>query len=149
VKPVVEPPTLSILYSASAIATGGLLDGSVRTLDGGLDLTLAKPKELGGDDSRAGNDPYQLLAAGYSAAFHAALQDVCLGKGTKFPSKASVQATVGFGLRPDGGFGLQIALDVSLPGVARPDAETLIARACHVCSVCQATRPEALRIQLV
>ena len=34
--PVVEPPTLSILYSSTAIATGGLLEGRVRTTDGSL-----------------------------------------------------------------------------------------------------------------
>jgi lipoyl-dependent peroxiredoxin len=49
------------------------LDERVRTIDGGLDLLLSKPKELGGGDG-PGNNPFQLLAAAYSAIFHAALQ---------------------------------------------------------------------------
>jgi len=71
--PVVQPPTLATLYSSTAIATGGLLDGRVRTIDGQLDMELAKPRELGGSEERPGHDPCQLLAAAYSASFLASL----------------------------------------------------------------------------
>ena len=59
---ILESPTLGILYSSAAIATGGLLEGRVRTTDGRLDMVLAKPKELGGSGNGPGNDPEQLLA---------------------------------------------------------------------------------------
>jgi Ohr subfamily peroxiredoxin len=148
VPPKASPETLGILYSASAVTTGELLDGRVRTNDGGLDIRLAKPKELGGEEG-PGNNPFQLLAAAYSASFHAALQAVFPHDGLKFPPDATVQATVGFGLRPDGGFGLEVTLDIKLPGVEHRHAETLVEKARHICSLCDATRKEVLHIKLV
>lgn len=143
-----EPGTLAILYSVNAIATGGLLDEHVRTTDGTLDFVLAKPRELGGEVS-AGNNPAQLLAAAYAASFHAALQAICSRDGPGFPTDATVQATVGFGLRPDGGFGLELTLGARLPGLERPAAEALIEKARYICSVCDATRKEVLRVELI
>ena len=46
-------------YTTTAVATGGR-DGRSRTLDGGLDVKLAPPKELGGNAN--GNNPEQLFA---------------------------------------------------------------------------------------
>ncbi len=146
--PVLEPPTLGILYTSTAIATGGLLEGRVRTTDGKLDMALAKPKELGGSGSDPGNDPEQLLAAAYSAGFLAALVAARPRDDPKFPSDAAVRATVAFGLRPDGGFGLEVTVEVGLPGFAPADAERLIEKARHICSVCDATRKEVLRLKL-
>jgi lipoyl-dependent peroxiredoxin len=147
-RPVVEPPTLSVLYSSSAIATGGVLDGRVRTLDGRLDIALAKPKALGGSGAGPGNDPDQLLAAAYSAIFLTALHLARSQDDPKLPSDTAVQATVGFGLRPDGGFGLEITLEIRLPGMQRAAAEGLLEKARHICSVCDATRQEVLRLKL-
>ena len=146
--PPTAPATLGVLYSVRAIASGELLDERVRTIDGGLDLLLSKPKELGGGDG-PGNNPFQLLAAAYSAIFHAALQAAFPRDGPKFPPHATVEATVEFGLRPDGGFGLKVALDVSLPGIEHRDAETRIEKARHICSLCDATRREVLQVKLV
>lgn len=146
--PATRPQTLSILYSTTAIATGSLLDGRVRTVDGALDFVLVKPKELGGGND-PGNNPEQFLAAAYAAGFQAALQAICTRDGPKFPADAAVQATVGFGLRPDGGFGLQVTLGVKLPGFERAAAEALLEKARHICSVCDATRREVLRLTLI
>ena len=146
--PPTAPATLGVLYSVRAIASGELLDERVRTIDGGLDLLLSKPKELGGGDG-PGNNPFQLLAAAYSASFHAALQAVFPRETPKFPPDAAVQATVAFGLRPDGGFGLEVVLDIKLPGIERTHAEALLEKARHICSVCDATRKEVLQIKLL
>jgi lipoyl-dependent peroxiredoxin len=147
--PVIQPPTLAILYSSTAIATGCLLDGRVRTIDGQLDMALAKPRELGGSGDRPGHDPYQLLAAAYSASFLASLLAARSQDGPQIPPDAAVQTTVGFGLRPDGGFGLEITLEVTLPGLGRADAESLMEKARRMCSICEATREEVLRVKLV
>jgi Ohr subfamily peroxiredoxin len=143
-----KPATLSILYSTRANATGGLLDERVHTTDGTLDFVLARPKELGGGPG-PGTNPEQLLAAAYAASLHAALLAVCSRDGPKFPPDASVQGTVAFGLRPDGGFGLEFTLGVKLPGFERAAAEALLEKAAHICSVCDATRKEALRLLLI
>jgi lipoyl-dependent peroxiredoxin len=147
--PVLEQPTLGILYSSTAIASGGLLDGRVRTVDGSLDIELAKPKELGGSEDGSAHNAYQLLAAACSASFLAALLGARSNDGPKLPAETAVQATVQFGLRPDGGFGVEITLEVRLPDLAQADAERLMEAARHICSICDATRPEVLRLKLV
>ena len=148
-QPVVQPPTLGILYSCSAIASGGLLEGRVRTIDGRLDLALAKPQELGGSGHAPGHDPFQLLAAAYSASFLAALLAARSHDRPQLPPEVAVQSTVAFGLREDGGFGLEITLGVKLPGIDKADAASLMEKARHICSLCDATRNEVLRLELM
>ena len=108
--------SVNVLYKTSAKATGGR-DGHAATLDGALDVKLTTPKELGGGGG-AGNNPEQLFAAGYAACFIGAMKFVASQGGPKVPADASVTSTVGIGPRSDGGFGLDIELDVSLPGLA-------------------------------
>jgi Ohr subfamily peroxiredoxin len=140
---------LGILYSSTAIATGDALEGRVRTLDGTLDMVLAKPRELGGSGHAPGHDPFQLLAAAYSASFLAALQAVRSHDRPQLPPDTAVQATVQFGLREDGGFGLEITLGAKLPGIEPAETATLMEKARHICSLCDATRKEVLRFKVV
>jgi Ohr subfamily peroxiredoxin len=132
------PVPVNVLYRTSAKATGGR-DGHAATLDGALDVKLATPKELGGGGG-AGNNPEQLFAAGYAACFIGAMKFVASQGGPKVPADASVTSTVGIGPRSAGGFGLEIALDVSLPGVPRAEAEALVEKAHQVCPYSNATR---------
>ena len=60
--------------------------------------------------------------------------------GPKVPADASVTSTVGIGPRAAGGFGLDIDLEISLPGVPRAEAEALVAKAHQVCPYSNATR---------
>jgi Ohr subfamily peroxiredoxin len=60
--------------------------------------------------------------------------------GPKVPADATVTSTVGIGPRSEGGFGLDIALAVSLPGLAPAEAEALVAKAHEVCPYSNATR---------
>ncbi len=62
-----------VLYVAHASATGGR-DGHAGTDDNKLSVTMARPKELGGNG--AGVNPEQLFATGYSACFLSAMQFV-------------------------------------------------------------------------
>jgi Ohr subfamily peroxiredoxin len=130
--------SVNVLYKTSAKATGGR-DGSAATLDGALDVKLATPKELGGGGG-PGNNPEQLFAAGYAACFIGAMKFVASQGGPKVPADATVTSTVGIGPRSEGGFGLDIDLAVSLPGVAKADAEALVAKAHQVCPYSNATR---------
>jgi Ohr subfamily peroxiredoxin len=90
----------------------------------------------------AGNNPEQLFAAGYAACFLSAMkaavaQDKAL---PRVPSDAAVTSTVGIGPRPEGGFGLTVALSVSLPGVDHDLGEKLVAAAHQICPYSNATR---------
>ncbi len=130
--------SVNVLYKTRAKATGGR-DGHSATLDGALDVKLTTPKELGGGGG-AGNNPEQLFAAGYAACFLGAMKFVASQGGPKVPTDASVTSTVGIGPRSEGGFGLEVALAVSLPGVPKGEAEALVAKAHQVCPYSNATR---------
>lgn len=108
--------SVNVLYTTSATATGGR-DGHAATQDGSLNIKLATPKELGGADG-SGNNPEQLFAAGYAACFIGAMKFVASQGGPKVPNDTKVTATVGIGPRSEGGFGLDIALAISLPGAS-------------------------------
>jgi Ohr subfamily peroxiredoxin len=129
---------VNVLYRTNATATGGR-DGHAATKDGSFDVKLATPKELGGAGG-PGNNPEQLFAAGYAACFIGAMKFVASQGGPKVPGDTAVTANVGIGPRSEGGFGLEIALDISLPGLARADAEALVEKAHQVCPYSNATR---------
>ena len=130
--------TVNVLYRTKATATGGR-EGHARTEDGTLDVNLTIPKELGGNGA-SGNNPEKLFAAGYSACFLSAMKFVASQGGPKVPADTSVTADVGIGPRSEGGFGITVALQVSLPGLPRGEAEKLVAKAHEVCPYSNATR---------
>lgn len=130
--------SVNVLYKTSAKATGGR-DGHAATLDGTLDVKLTTPKELGGAGGE-GNNPEQLFAAGYAACFIGAMKFVASQGGPKVPSDVAVTATVGIGPRSAGGFGLDVELAVSLPGLAKDEAAALVEKAHQICPYSNATR---------
>lgn len=130
--------SVNVLYTTSASATGGR-DGHARSADGKVDVNLSTPKELGGAGGE-GSNPEQLFAAGYSACFIGAMKFVSSQGGPKVPADAKVTTTVGIGPRAEGGFGLEIALAVSLPGLDHAEAEALVEKAHQVCPYSNATR---------
>lgn len=130
--------SVDVKYTTSATATGGR-DGHAATKDGTLDVALSVPKELGGPGG-PGNNPEQLFAAGYSACFLGAMKVAAAQGGPKVPNDATVTATVGIGPRSEGGFGIDVALAVSLPGVPREEVEQLIEKTHQVCPYSNAIR---------
>lgn len=128
---------VNVLYSTKATSTGGR-DGKSR-IEGGREIALSTPKELGGNGGEGAN-PEQLFAAGYSACFLGALKAVGSQMKVMVPQDAVVTATVGIGPRSEGGFGIIAALAISLPGLARDDAERLVEAAHQTCPYSNATR---------
>ncbi|MCF4166714.1 organic hydroperoxide resistance protein [Zavarzinia compransoris] len=126
-----------ILYTAHATATGGR-DGSAATDDGRLAVKLSVPKGLGGDDG-AGTNPEQLFAAGYSACFLGALKFVARQAKVALPDDTTIAGAVGIGPIPTG-FGIEVALTVTVPGVDRAVVEDLVQKAHVVCPYSNATR---------
>ena len=129
---------MTILYTATATASGGR-DGTARTDDGVLDVALSTPKGLGGPGKAGATNPEQLFAAGYAACFDSALRFVARSQGVTVADSA-VTADVGIGPNDKGGFGLAVALTVSLPGLERDAAEKLVHAAHQVCPYSNATR---------
>lgn len=126
-----------VLYRAHAKATGGR-DGRAMVPESGLDLKLTTPRELGGAGG-AGANPEQLFAAGYSACFIGAMKFVAARDKIAIPADAAIEGSVGIGAIPNG-FGIEVELKISLPGLDRDIAQTLIDRAHIVCPYSNATR---------
>jgi len=130
---------MNLLYTTQATSTGGR-EGNSRTTDGVLNATLSTPRELGGAGG-PGTNPEQLFAAGYSACFLGALKFVAGKAGSRIPEETTVRAKVGIGPRDDQqGFGLEVALTISVPGFERAALEKLVEQAHVVCPYSHATR---------
>ena len=124
------------VYRTAATSTGDGRNGRSRTVDGTLDVTLATPKELGGEGG--GTNPEQLFAAGYAACFHSALKLVARRMRTGVEDSA-VTAEVGL-VRQGPGFVLDVAIEVELPGVPAEEANRLVEAAHQVCPYSNAVR---------
>lgn len=128
---------MEVLYTAEATALGGRR-GHVRSSDGVIDLDLALPRSMGGSGAAGHSNPEQLFAAAYAACYQSALRAVARAERTSV-DQSTVTAKVGIG-RDDTGFGLQVELVVSIPGVERSHAEALVAKADEMCPYSKATR---------
>lgn len=126
-----------VLYRATATATGGR-DGRAVSSDNALDVKLTTPSELGGAGGD-GTNPEQLFAAGYSACFIGALKFVAAREKIALPADVSIEGNVGIGQIPNG-FGIEVELKISLPGLPREQAEALVQQAHVVCPYSNATR---------
>ena len=126
-----------VLYTAHAKATGGR-DGRATSSDNVLDVRLTTPRELGGAGGE-GTNPEQLFAAGYSACFLGALKFVAGREKIALGNDVSIEGAVGIGAIPTG-FGIEVELKISLPGLEREVAESLIEKAHIVCPYSNATR---------
>ena len=130
-------PIEKALYRAYAEAYGGR-EGRAVSSDGVLDVKLTTPKELGGPGGE-GTNPEQLFAAGYSACFLGAIKFVAGKEKVALPDDASIEGIVGIGTLPTG-FGIEVELRISLPGLDAEAAQTLVERAHIVCPYSNATR---------
>ena len=133
-----EPNTMTqpakLLYTAKAHTTGGREGGASRTSDGRLDIKLSIPGAPGN-----GTNPEQLFAVGWSACFTSAMKIVAAQMKVKLPPELAVDPEVDLCAGDDGYF-LQARLNVSLPGVDRQVAQTILDGAHQTCPYSKATR---------
>ncbi|MGI5139447.1 MULTISPECIES: organic hydroperoxide resistance protein [unclassified Streptomyces] len=132
----VDTRPTKIMYVAEATAHGGR-EGHVTSQDGHIGLRVAMPSEMGGDGN--GTNPEQLFAAGYSSCFHNAL--ILVGNRAGYDLTGStVAAKVSIGPNKHRGYGLAVALSVSLPVLDQEVAAELVDAAHAVCPYSNATR---------
>src|SRR5262245_37853291 len=123
-----------VIYTAKTHTTGGRENGVSRSSDGRLDIKLSPP-----GSPRAGTNPEQLFAAGWSACFEGALAVVAHQKKVKLPDDMAIDAEVD--LHADKGeYFLSARLNISIPGVDRGIAQGLVDFAKGVCPYSKATR---------
>jgi len=123
-----------VLYTAKTHTTGGRENGASRSSDGRLDVQLSTP-----GSARIGTNPEQLFAAGWSACFESAIGLVARKMKITLPADLAIDAEVDLNLA-DGGYFLRAQLNVSLPGVEREVAQTLVDEAHQTCPYSKATR---------
>lgn len=129
------------VYTATATSVGGRGGGTSKTADGYFDIKLAHPKEMGGDGN--GGNPDQLFALGYSACYLGAMKyaNSQQKKPLPFSPDSTVTAHVTFGPRKDKkGFGIEVRLDVKLPGLSKAQATALSKKGHIVCPYSNAIR---------
>ncbi len=130
-------PIEKALYTAHAEAYGGR-EGRAVSSDGVLDVKLTTPKELGGAGGD-GTNPEQLFAAGYSACFLGAIKFVAGKEKITLSEDTYIEGAVGIGTLPTG-FGIEVELKISLPGLDKQAARDLVDKAHIVCPYSNATR---------
>jgi Ohr subfamily peroxiredoxin len=126
-------PIEKVLYTARTHTTGGR-EGASRSSDGQLDIKLSPP-----GSNRPGTNPEQLFAAGWSACFEGAMGHAAKALGVKLPADLAVDAEVDLGTAGDAYF-LQARLNVSLPGLDRDVARTVVDAAHQTCPYSKLTR---------
>ena len=125
---------VKVIYTAKAHTTGGREGGASRTSDGRLDVKLSVPGAPGN-----GTNPEQLFAVGWSACFTSAVKIVAVKSKVKLPADFAIDAEVDLCTGDDGYF-LQARLNVSLPGLERQAAQSLLDAAHQICPYSKVTR---------
>lgn len=125
-----------VLYTAESHTTGGRDGGAGKSNDGALDVKLNPP-----GSGKAGTNPEQLFAVGYSACFIGAMKAVAPKVGVKVPEDVAVDANVSLGPTNGGAaYGIAVKLAVSLPGLDADAKKKLVDAAHQVCPYSNATR---------
>lgn len=127
----------SILYTAQAHVSGGR-EGTAKTSDDRLSVSLSIPKELGGPGGD-GTNPEQLFAAGYAACFLSAIKLVGRLSKVKISDDASITSIIGTGRAGDR-YALTAELRISLPGLEPGQAKEIVDGAHERCPYSNATR---------
>lgn len=131
--------TIKPLVTAVAHSTGGR-DGHAETTDGSVSVNLSVPKAMGGKGLPDTTTPEHLFACGYAACFGGAV-DFVASKNKKDASDARIDCEVSVGPREGGGFGIAVAMAVTLPNLDQEDAVALVTEAHEeICPYSHATR---------
>lgn len=127
---------MKIQYETTAVSTGGR-DGRVVVENSPLEFEMAPPAEMGG--TKAGVNPEQLFAAGYSACFGSAVQHVVRVKRLSVQAP-SIHVKVGIGRNDAGGYSLAVDITAVFRDVTQETADALVNEAHRVCPYSNATR---------
>ena len=125
---------VKVLYTAKAHTTGGREGGASRTSDGRLDVKLSTPGAPGN-----GTNPEQLLAAGWSSCFLSAIKIIASQKKVRLQTDPVIDTEIDL-CAGDDGYSLRARLNVSLPGLDREVAQSLLDAAEQTCPYSKATK---------
>jgi lipoyl-dependent peroxiredoxin len=119
--------TAKVLFTGKTHITAGR-NGAARSQDGLLDIKLPEPHPAAEN----------LFGAAWSACFIGAIQLAAAQRKIKLPTEPEVDAEIKLNL--DGSsFFLSARLDVSIPGIERETAQSLVDAAHGICPYSKAT----------
>jgi len=122
-----------VLYTAEVHTTGGR-NGRARSSDGRLDVQLASP-----GSAADGTNPEQLLAAGWSACFEGAMGLAARRMGVPLPPDLTMNTHVDLCVA-DQEYSIRARLNVSLPGLDREIAQSVVDAAHQTCPYSKAMK---------
>jgi len=106
------------------------------------------PLGLGGTNER-GTNPEQLFAASYATSFLRIMRSVAEREGIVLPTNTEVETSVRVG-PAQRGFGIEVELRISLPGLPRTEADLLVEQSHVACPYSNAMRSSvSVRLLLV
>jgi len=123
-----------LLYTAKVHTTGGREGGTSRSDDGRLEIKHSVPGAPGN-----GTNPEQLFAAGWSTCFESAMAIAARKKKIALPADLAIDAEVDLNTN-EGGYFLRGRLKVSLPGLDRQVAQSIVDAAEQLCPYSKAIR---------
>ena len=115
------PVTAKLLATGKTHNTSGPT-GSAHSSDGHLDIKMPEPHPAA----------EQLFGAAWSACYMGAMQLAAAQQKVKLPADVAVDAEIDLNLA-NGAFFLRARLNVSLPGIERAQAQSLIETAHTIC----------------
>lgn len=128
------PQTERLVYTAKVHTTGGREGGTSRSDDGRLDIKHSVPGAPGN-----GTNPEQLFAAGWSTCFESAMMIAARKKRLALPADLAIDAEVDLNSN-EGGYFLRGRLKVSVPGMERQVAQSIVDIAEQLCPYSKAIR---------
>jgi lipoyl-dependent peroxiredoxin len=123
-----------LLYTAIVHSTGGREGGTSRSDDGRLEIKHSVPGAPGD-----GTNPEQLFAAGWSTCFESAMAIAARKKKVALPADLAIDAEVDL-CTNEGGYFLRAWRNVSLPGLDRKVAQSIVNAAEKLCPYSKAVR---------
>ncbi len=123
--------------SRKATIRGGR-DGDIQAATSGLDLSMAKPPEMGGEASKKTN-PEEIFSMGYAACFASSLEYLLQNSMTNFEA-IEVEATTHLVADGDQGFKFSIDLEVEVRGLNKEVAQAFTAKALNFCPYSKAIK---------
>ncbi len=123
-----------VLYTAKTHTVGGRENGVSRSADGNLDVKISLP-----GSGRPGTNPEQLLAAGWSACLESAISLIARKRHVALPSGPEIDTEID--LRTDeSGYSLQARFNISLPGIEKDLARSLVEEGHQICPYSKAMK---------
>lgn len=134
----------NVVYTAKTHTTGGREHGVGRSSDGRLDVKLSIPGTAG-----AGTNPEQLFAVGWSGCFEESMKIAARKMKIHLPEETALDAEVDLCKTGEDYF-LQARLNVTVPGLERKVAQSIVDAAEQICTYSKAIRSNVdVTIQLV